>query len=162
MKAGIDVNDLPKTFQDAVLVTRLLKLEYPWIDSMCILQKHDGNEDPESTEDWDRESKHMEQVFSSAYVTLAASRASSRFNGFLRPRLPRVAVEMTAADGAQFYVCNAIDNFSAHVEQSELNKRGWVLQERALSRRTIYFTETQTYWECGEGVRCETLTRAKK
>jgi hypothetical protein len=43
-----------------------------------------------------------------------------------------------------------------------LNKRGWVLQERALARRTIYFTARQTYWECGCGVRCETLTRLHK
>jgi hypothetical protein len=36
------------------------------------------------------------------------------------------------------------------------------LQERALSRRTMHFTETQTYWECGEGVWCETFTKTKK
>jgi len=47
------------------------------------------------------------------------------------------------------------------VDQGELNKRGWVLQERALSRRTVYFAEKQSYWECGRGVRCETLTRMK-
>jgi hypothetical protein len=40
-----------------------------------------------------------------------------------------------------------------------LNRRGWVLQERALSRRIIHFTATQTYWECGKGVHCESLTR---
>ncbi|KAL1612964.1 hypothetical protein SLS60_001195 [Paraconiothyrium brasiliense] len=56
------------------------------------------------------------------------------------------------------YICDAIDDFTRDVEQGNLNRRGWVLQERALSRRTIYFAENQTYWECGEGVRCETLT----
>jgi len=43
-----------------------------------------------------------------------------------------------------------------------MNKRGWVLQERALACRTIYFTAQQTYWECGGGVRCETLTKMSK
>jgi hypothetical protein len=61
----------------------------------------------------------------------------------------------------QYFLCDAIDNFDLDVDQGELNKRGWVLQERALSRRTIYFTEKQTYWECGGGVRCETLTKMK-
>ncbi len=63
---------------------------------------------------------------------------------------------------AAYFVCETIDDFFRDVEQSELNQRGWVLQERALSRRTIYFTERQSYWECGGGVRCETMTRMKK
>jgi hypothetical protein len=69
---------------------------------------------------------------------------------------------MTADDGSQFHLCDVIDKFDSDVEQGELNKRGWVLQERALSRRTMHFTETQTYWECGEGVWCETFTKTKK
>jgi hypothetical protein len=36
------------------------------------------------------------------------------------------------------------------------------LQERALSRRTIHFAEGQLYWECGQGVHCETLARMRK
>jgi hypothetical protein len=66
------------------------------------------------------------------------------------------------ADEALYYLCDAIDDFSGDVEQGELNKRGWVFQERALSRRTIYFAEKQTYWECGKGVRCETLKKTSK
>ena len=104
----------------------------------------------------------MEQVFSSAYITIAASCASGTEDGFLKPRMDRQCVRMADEIGAPYYLCEAIDNFSADVDQGELNKRGWVLQERALSRRTIYFTDKQSYWECGGGVRCETLTTMKK
>jgi len=31
-----------------------------------------------------------------------------------------------------------------------------------LSRRTIHFGRNQMYWECGEGIYCEDLTRMKK
>lgn len=159
--ASVDDTDLPKTFRDAIAVTRKLKVKYLWIDSLCVLQKA-NEEDTESKKDWDNESKIMEQIFSSAHLTIAASCAQHRFHGFLRPRTPRQFVTMTADDGTQFHVCEMIDNFDSDVEQGELNKRGWVLQERALSRRTIHFTETQTYWECGEGVRCETFTKTEK
>jgi hypothetical protein len=152
---GIDVARLPKTFQDAVHVTRGLGLQYLWIDSLCIVQ--------DDQDDWETESKLMEQVFSSAYCTIAASCASGTSDGFLKPRPERQCVTMQGPDGeASYFVCEAIDDFHWDVDQGELNQRGWVLQERALSRRTIYFTETQSYWECGGGVRCETMTKMKK
>jgi hypothetical protein len=46
MKRGIALASLPKTFQDAVLMTRRLGIRYLWIDSLCIIQD-DGD-------DWDR------------------------------------------------------------------------------------------------------------
>jgi hypothetical protein len=153
-KRGIKVTDLPQTFQDAILVTRALSVQYLWIDSICIIQN--------DAQDWEIESRLMEQVFSCAYVTIAASCASGTEDGFLKPRPVRECVALEKGNGSYLYLCDAIDDFRRDVDQGELNKRGWVLQERALSRRTIYFTETQTYWECGEGVRCETLTKMSK
>jgi hypothetical protein len=55
-----------------------------------------------------------------------------------------------------------MDKFQVDVLGGTLNTRAWVLQERALSRRTLHFTDRQTYWECGGGVRCETLTYMRK
>jgi hypothetical protein len=113
--------------------------------------------------DWKTESKLMERVFSSAYCTIAASCASGNSDGFLKPRPDRQCVAMQGPGGDEtYYVGEPIHEFSRHVDQSELNSRGWVLQERALSRRTIHFTEAQSYWECGDGVRCETMTKKKK
>lgn len=155
-KQRIHVADLPRTFRDAVQVTRSLGVRYLWIDSLCIVQ-----DDPQ---DWDAESKLMEQVFSSAYVTISASCSSGTDDGFLKPRLDRPCVTAKAQDddGALYYLCDAIDDFRLDVDEGELSKRAWVLQERALSRRTIYFSGRQSYWECGQGVRCETLTKMKK
>ncbi|KAI8680642.1 Protein kinase domain-containing protein [Fusarium sp. Ph1] len=150
LKDGFKTSHLPKTFRDAVSVTQGLGLEYLWIDSACIVQ--------DDAKDWHIESKLMEQVFSSAYCTLAASCASGTNDGFLKARPERRCIPMTFGD-ATYYACENIDDFGTHVDQSELNQRGWVMQERALSRRTIYFVENQSYWECGGGVRCETMTK---
>jgi len=150
-------DELPKTFRDAVKVTRGLGIRFIWIDSLCIVQ-----DDPV---DWDRESKRMEEVFSSAYLTIVATCADNSRDGFLKGRHDRDEVKMwtrKSNEAQAYHVCQAIDDFSSHVEQSDLSKRGWVLQERALSRRSVYFTLDQTYWECGHGVRCETLTKMKK
>jgi hypothetical protein len=150
---GIEVARLPKTFQDAVKISRAIGIRYLWIDSLCIVQN--------DTDDWNRESRLMEQVFSSAYVTIAATCASGTNDGFLKARPERQSVKL-ARGNSSYFVCEAIDSFHKDVDDAALNKRGWVLQERALSRRTIHFTESQCYWECGRGVRCETLTKTKK
>src|SRR5437762_6223654 len=44
----IPLNLLPQTFRDAVLLTRKFKLQYLWIDSLCIIQ--------DSRSDWEIES----------------------------------------------------------------------------------------------------------
>jgi hypothetical protein len=154
LRQGIDFNKLPKNFQDAITVTRGLGERFLWIDSLCIIQ--------EDKDDWDKESKRMEMVFGSAYCTIAASSAKSSLQGFLNPRLPKQCASVPNASNASLYFCENIDNFHRDVEEGELSKRGWVFQERALSRRTIHFTKEQTYWECGDGVRCESLHRLYK
>lgn len=151
-KRNIEVAQLPQNFKDMVIITRALNIRYVWIDSICIIQ--------EDTDDWEIEAGNMENVFSAAYCTIAADSAESSLVGFLHERKPRpcVAVQYQTTH----YFCKTIDDFHHDVEKSILNTRGWVLQERALSRRTIHFSANQVYFECGQGVRCETLTKLRK
>ncbi|KAK1637532.1 hypothetical protein BDP81DRAFT_460224 [Colletotrichum phormii] len=152
LQEHVDFDNLPKTFQDAITVTRGLGIDYIWIDTLCIIQ--------DDKTDWERESTKMEEVFSAAYCTISAASAKSSLDGFLSDRAPRPSVHLRVKDLPDvLYVCAHIDNFHQDVELAEINRRGWVLQERALSRRSIYFTPTQVYWECGFGIRCETLGR---
>ncbi|KAK2737455.1 heterokaryon incompatibility protein [Colletotrichum kahawae] len=151
LQRSIEFERLPQNFMDAVIVTRGLGIKYLWIDSICIIQ--------DDAQDWEVESSKMEEVFSCAYVTISAVSAKSSLAGFLGERPSRACVRFQADGKQPLYVCPAIDDFHRDVELGEISKRGWVLQERALSRRTIYYTSTQVYWECGAGVRCETLRR---
>ena len=160
---GFSINDLPRTFQDAIRVTRELGQQYLWIDSLCILQDDDKK-------DWKYEAKRMEDVFSSAYCVIAAhpatsseeSSAPSPHKGFLQRGISSRYVQITDASGRRIYFCADMDDFENDVNKSPLNTRGWVLQERALSRRTVHFTTNHMYWECGEGVCCENLNRLKR
>jgi hypothetical protein len=155
----LDLRMLPQTFQDAVKITRSLGLRYLWIDALCIIQDDEA--------DLQAQIGKMEDVFRCAYVTLSATCATGSDDGFLktnrksRSHYPfSYPNELGSLD--MIYLCDPIDDFERHVEQSALSKRGWVFQERALSRRIIHFTEVQVYWECGAGIRCETLTTLYK
>ncbi|TDZ13932.1 hypothetical protein C8035_v003062 [Colletotrichum spinosum] len=151
LQESIIFDRLPRTFRDAIAVTRGLGIEYIWIDSLCIIQ--------DDARDWESEASKMEEVFSAAYCTISAASAQSSLDGFLSPRSHRPCVRLQTLESETIYVCPHIDDFHRDVELAEINRRGWVLQERALSRRSIYYTSTQLYWECGEGIQCETLSR---
>ena len=140
----INFYELPKTFQDAVTVTRKVGVEYLWIDSLCIIQDDD--------DDRRRECSRMEEVFASAYCTLAATSAKDCSQGLFREDN-----EVSLGPENRYSLCirDVDEDFSRDVEQAELNQRGWVFQERALSLRIIHFTATQTYWECGKMASCE-------
>lgn len=156
---AIELDQLPVNYKDAIHVCRAVGMRYLWIDSICVLQPAD--EDPGDFQD---EAAFFQDIFSSADFVIAASSAQGTSSGFLDPRrksqllnLPMKATEGGTA--GNYYISNVLDDFEKDVLDGPLNKRGWVLQERALARRTIYFTANQTYFECGRGVRCETLSK---
>ncbi|OCK81870.1 HET-domain-containing protein [Lepidopterella palustris CBS 459.81] len=146
-KKKIPVNELPLSFKNAIAITRALDCTYLWIDSLCILQGPDG--------DFNEQADKMQTTFSGAYCVLAACSAESATDGFLQDRESRYVKK------GDIFVSAVTNDFERDVLHSPLNCRGWVLQERALARRTIFFTNTQMYWECGDGIRCETLAKLK-
>ncbi|KAK4116053.1 HET-domain-containing protein, partial [Canariomyces notabilis] len=148
-KRGFSYDELPKTFQDAVQVTRALQKQYLWIDALCIIQ-----EGPDC--DWESEAKVMADIFAGAYCTIAASSATGWGDGFLELQSdpPDIGAQDTPSTPTG---CTC--DFYKDVDEGALMKRAWVLQERVLSRRIIHFTAAHTYCECGDGVLCEQLTK---
>jgi hypothetical protein len=67
---NIRSSELPKTFQDAVIITRSLGVAYLWIDSLCILQ--------DDTEDWSKEAARMKDVYTNCYAMISADNSSTR------------------------------------------------------------------------------------
>lgn len=148
---GIRDSHFPASIRDAIRITRNLGIQYLWVDAFCIIQ--------DDIEDWGRAVRQMDRLFGSAYCRLAAASSSTAYEDMIVPRASPTHLRLQAPEGPSIYISKFIDNFHRDVDGSPLNRRGWVLQERALCCRTIYFTTTQVYMECGEGVRCETLGR---
>ncbi|CAH0025819.1 unnamed protein product [Clonostachys rhizophaga] len=111
------LDNLPKTFRDAIEVTRELGKQHLWIGALCIVQGPHG--------DWESESGRMQHVFSNAYCTIAADSAAGWKDGFLKPSLWDQIV-LGSAD------CDC--DFKSGVGEGYLMKRAWVIQEREYSK----------------------------
>jgi hypothetical protein len=70
---AIPIDQLPKTFQDAIKIAKALGLEYVWIDSLCIFQDDD--------DDWRKEASLLSSVYGGSYLNIAASSATSAHQG---------------------------------------------------------------------------------
>lgn len=158
--------NLPKTFQDAVTITRALEIGYLWIDSLCIVQ--------DDRLDWKTESAKMADIYAGAHLTIAATGASSATAGcfFARWHEPKFGVQITHAE-AQYqsdrvtsiqgikvrYNSRAHTQFTGSLHPpmkgAPLWTRAWAFQERILSNRIIHFHAEEMVWECRESQECE-------
>ncbi|KAL7948730.1 heterokaryon incompatibility domain-containing protein [Trichoderma barbatum] len=142
---GIKFSGLPKTFQDAVTITRELGIRYLWIDSLCIIQ---GDKS-----DWATESAKMSGVYQKAYLVIAASGAENPKEGCFSQRrrcstsveVPYYSPEGQAAGSMRL-------SMRIHGKESPiwgpLNKRGWALQEWFLARRVLHYMPSGLSWSC--------------
>ncbi len=133
--SGLGIEELPKTFRDAVEITRRLNLRYLWIDSLCIVQ-----DDPN---DWEFEASRMASIYLNGYITLAASASPDCHGGLIHPFVP--AIFDTFKERT---LCVRMSHTHSREQLSPLKLRGWVLQEELLSRRTLAFGERQLHWNC--------------
>ncbi|KAL3417725.1 hypothetical protein PVAG01_10735 [Phlyctema vagabunda] len=144
---GIEDEEIPKTFLDAIHITRQLGIRWLWIDSLCIIQNGDNGVDKST------ELVSMEKVYNRSYCNIAATWSPNSKGGCFKARNSkyicplRVSVEWPwAATGT--YEIYDFDMWQIDVLKSPLNSRGWVVQERLLAPRNLYFGAQQLSWEC--------------
>ena len=155
MTHGIDWLRLPRTFQDAMIVTRRLGFRYLWIDSLCIIQ--------DSHEDWIRESKTMQNVYANCVLTIAASWGRDGSTGLFVERNPLKQQPCRLSRNAYTGVLvqprqtdfrrqgNGMEGVKGeHLYQESLDKRAWAVQERFLPARTLSYKSFELQWDCFE------------
>jgi Heterokaryon incompatibility protein (HET) len=155
---GISWNSLPKTFQDAIEVTRAVGLRYIWIDSLCIIQ--------DDHEDWLHEAADMGLVYERARLTIAASHAHNSTEGcFLDRPYPPPPVELEYIRDEKhlgsMFVQKSADRADYSPDLGPLSKRAWITQEWTLSRRVIFYTKGRLVWMCKSFVGDETGRKAR-
>lgn len=164
----IPLTELPQTFQDAVTVARHLRINYLWVDSLCIVQ---------DTEDLGYQISKMGHIYAGAKLVLAADCAACTSAGFLQRRtygsqkyqhrLPDAILK--GLKTVTVHHCGILHNihrpFVAATSDARYHglllrrnpvfTRAWCFQERLLARKILHFTADELIWECRTFIDCE-------
>ncbi|KAG1776011.1 heterokaryon incompatibility protein-domain-containing protein [Suillus placidus] len=146
---GLNTANLPETITDSILFVRHLGERYIWIDALCIIQ--DDSQDKFS------QIHTMDLVYGLSYLTIIAAggtTARDPLPGY-RPRTRTLQQHIEVVQGLHLYA--ALPRLDEALALSTWNTRCWTYQEQVLSRRRIYFTEQQVYFECRRSVFCEDI-----
>ncbi|TGO15670.1 hypothetical protein BTUL_0037g00220 [Botrytis tulipae] len=160
---GLPVSRLSKTFQDAIDVgKRLLRdfnVRYLWIDSLCIIQ--------DSKPDWENEAPRMSQVYGNAFCCIAATSATDGSKGLFSPRnsmvdeVLRINIDRSRyphlPSSLRITILNR-EKWLQTIQKAPLYQRGWVVQERVLTKRTLQFFDGEVMWKCQQKMASETFS----
>lgn len=162
MIEGVSISDLPRVFREALQIIHHCKLEYLWIDSLCINQDNDNDD---IKREWEQEAVKIGDIYTGGVFNIAAI-GSKNSDGRLFP------------DEKEFFAPIVRDPFGPHgrykkgsrlvgiladskaefekeVLSSELFSRGWVYQEVILAPANLFCTAHQMWWLCHTGRYCQ-------
>jgi hypothetical protein len=148
---------LPRCQQDCITVAREFRVEYVWIDALCIVQ--------DDRTDWGNHSQRMHVIYRNALFTVAVVASSTSSQPFLGPDTPHYRAEYaihnieisTGSSGnlqIQARHASAANDLGPDVE-TPLWSRAWTWQEQVFSRRILYYLDHKTMWKCYMSVNSE-------
>lgn len=143
LSTAIHLGELPRTFVDAVEITRRFEIAYIWIDALCIIQDDD--------EDWRREAGLMQYVYEGSFLNIAASSATSVHGGcWLKHTNVPDGMRARVIVNDEQIVREFVDRrcYNSSVWGSHLATRAWALQEKLLPPRTVHLGDRGAFWEC--------------
>lgn len=130
--------ELPRTIIDVMKLVSDLGGKYLWVDRLTILQDDEV--------DKSLQIPRMDSIYSLAELTIIAASGSGARDGVAGLSTPRRLDQ----DFCRVSPKVALMTFPTENAYSSCaySHRGWTLQERLLSRRTLMFTEGQAFWSC--------------
>ncbi len=183
LRTEIQMTDLSQTFQDSITFTRSLGIDYIWIDSLCIIQDSEDDWHVEAARmanvyryGWcniaateakdgksglfvDRNDNEVDaikpKVFKVAPKSLIERATSALWDNIHGVHRKGKSASGRMSPGSWTAIEKGL--WDRNITESELLKRGWVLQERILALRIIHFRDSQIFYECMQFRACESF-----
>lgn len=143
---------LCQAIQDAIHCVNELGETYLWVDALCIVQDNEENKRTQI--------QQMDRVYGSAVLTLICAFPDPEIGLGTYDGLPgyQVGTRISGQDVEEVQGLSLSTTFLSvdlAISESRWNTRAWTFQEARLSRRKLFFTETQLYFQCPCSVFCE-------
>lgn len=151
---GVEESAQPATIVDAIHLTRQIGERYLWVDALCIIQ--------DSQEDKAAQISIMDRVYGRAALTIVAAGGTSVRDGIPGVRAGSRMLDQHVECVQGLHLSIPLPPLREAVVGSTWNTRGWTFQEDLLSRRRLYLTKHQIYFECTRDVWCEDLVAESK
>ncbi|KAM5353516.1 hypothetical protein ACJ41O_000166 [Fusarium nematophilum] len=133
---------IPRTIEDAILVTKALGHRYLWVDRYCVKQDDEA--------DKMEQIRIMDLIYQHAVTTIIVAADHNDDSGI--PGVQDIQpIKQNSFKRGRINIIQVIDA-TGEIEVSVWNSRGWTFQVCILSRRRIVFTETSVYFECFKAV----------
>ncbi|KAK7931125.1 hypothetical protein PG985_001837 [Apiospora marii] len=150
LQARGSLQDTPNTIRDAMTVAFRLGFNYIYVDAFCIIQ--DDNKDKRE------QLSIMGKIYANATLCIVAASGDTAYSGLpglSSPRTPGIEVLLP---GCNIKLVTPLSHYPTVHHGTNIqvgyttgyawSERGWTFQERALSRRSLIFTEGQALWHC--------------
>ena len=150
---GRRMKEMPKRIQDAIHLTVDLGENFLWVDALCIVQ--------DSKESKRFQILQMDKIYGSAFLTIVSAASARQSDGietcegFPRYNENPDSVKQIVETVQDIHLAVPFDTISMVLTLSRWNSRAWTYEEQLLSKRILYFTGYQVYFQCFCSVFCE-------
>jgi hypothetical protein len=150
MTLGIPMTRLPRTIQDAILITRNLNIRYLWVDTICIIQDDETDKVAEI--------RGMGAIYKQSTLTIAAMSSETAYRGFIKKSVAqRGSLFPALLPNGTFGEIELVVPYLSLQPLEKLETRAWAFQEFLLSPRLLLFDEREVLWWCQSRTRAPLL-----
>ncbi|KAF5544686.1 hypothetical protein FPHYL_10957 [Fusarium phyllophilum] len=169
------LSELPLLFRQSITLCRNLGIRYSWIDSVCIIQSGDNQQD------WLFHAREMSIIYAFCAFSISAEYGRNPHQSLFVDRFLQPPIIMPPShdswaavrepwenSGDERYKTDVHGNVNdpfilgqpyrlsympdylerSTVLHTPLSTRGWVMQERLLAPRTLHFSQHRVSWSC--------------
>ncbi|KAF2624697.1 HET-domain-containing protein [Macroventuria anomochaeta] len=146
--AGIKASDLPPLFICIISYAQILRINYIWIDRLCIIQG--------DSKDWNTQAPKMGQYYGNATISITTASADTEMDDIIVERDEKwgsynlqIGHDQIGSQTLRFrrrpY---PLGTESRGGNYGRVSTRAWIWQERLLAARTVTFTPSALKFEC--------------
>jgi hypothetical protein len=153
-QACFPLHELSRTIRHSIRIAKELGFEYIWVDSVCIPQGSN----------WNDEASRMHEVYGNAKFTLVAGAVQNATEPLLSHRAAWLYSRLPCSLGGYSLetLTPRLDEMRSGRSKVPVNNRAWTLQEERLSPRLVYWCGQMVYWSCSGIQRNELAVESPK